>query len=188
MAKNIKKKFKTEKKRDKAREELKSLEDLPLVGGLFKGLGKFVELVEKVEEAGGEIKKRGEIKDAEGKLKGIYGFSIGTDIGGRPKVQSFGNIRPVEKKPGKKEIKITETREPIVDVFDEKDHVLIVAELPGIEKESIKLELKGDILILEAGDEKRKYSKEILLPAKVDFEQRETNFKNGILEIKLKKI
>ena len=173
---------------DRAREELKGLEDLPLVGGLFKGLEKFIDLAEKVEEAGGEIKKKGEIKGDDGKIKGIYGFSIKSGIGNIPKVQTFGNIRPVEKKAGKREIKITETREPIVDVFDEKDHVLIVAELPGVLEESIKLDLKGDILILEAGDEKRKYSKEILLPAKVDFEQRETNFKNGILEIKLKKI
>ena len=188
MAKNIKKKFKPKKERDIAKEELKSLEDLPLVGGLFKGLEKFIDLAEKVEEAGGEIKRKGEIKGDDGKIKGIYGFSIKSGIGNIPKVQTFGNIRPVEKKAGKREIKITETREPIVDVFDEKDHVLIVAELPGVLEESIKLNLKGDILILEAGDEKRKYSKEILLPAKVDFEQRETNFKNGILEIKLKKI
>ena len=180
---------KTQKeKTDRAREELKGLEDLPLVGGLFKGLEKFIDLAEKVEEAGGEIKRKGEIKGDDGKIKGIYGFSIKSGIGNIPKVQTFGNIRPVEKKAGKREIKITETREPIVDVFDEKDHVLIVAELPGVLEESIKLNLKGDILILEAGDEKRKYSKEILLPAKVDFEQRETNFKNGILEIKLKKI
>ena len=188
MAKNIKKKFKPEKKRDKARKELKSLEDLPLVGGLFKGLGKFVELVEKVEEAGGEIKRKGEIKGDDGKIKGIYGFSIKSGIGNIPKVQTFGNIRPVEKKAGKREIKITETREPIVDVFDEKDHVLIVAELPGVLEESIKLDFKGDILILEAGDEKRKYAKEILLPAKVEFGDKEVSFKNGILEIKLKKI
>lgn len=181
-------KFKETKKTDRAREELKDLEDLPLVGGLFKGLEKFIDLAEKVEEAGGEIKRKGEIKGDDGKIKGIYGFSIKSGIGNIPKVQTFGNIRPVEKKAGKREIKITETREPIVDVFDEKDHVLIVAELPGVLEESIKLNLKGDILILEAGDEKRKYSKEILLPAKVDFEQRETNFKNGILEIKLKKI
>ena len=172
---------------DRAREELKDLEDLPLIGGFIKGLGKFIGLVEKVEEAGGEIKRKGEIKGVEGKLKGIYGFSIRTDISGRPKVQSFGNIRPIEKKPGKKEIEITEIREPIVDVFDEKDQVLIVAELPGTEKENIKLELKGDILILEAGNKKRKYSKEILLPAKVDFKSKEESFKNGILEIKLKK-
>jgi len=181
-------KFKETKKTDRAREELKGLEDLPLVGGLFKGLEKFIDLAEKVEEAGGEIKRKGEIKGDDGKIKGIYGFSIKSGIGNIPKVQTFGNIRPAEKKAGKREIKITETREPIVDVFHEKDHVLIVAELPGVLEESIKLDLKGDILILEAGDEKRKYSKEILLPAKVDFEQREINFKNGILEIKLKKI
>jgi len=227
MAKNIKKKFKPKEEKDIAKEELKSLEDLPLVGGLFKGLGKFVELVEKVEEAGGEIKRKGEIKGKEGKVKGIYGFSIRTGIGERPKIQTFGNIKTVkdynppkdgssrfagssrvptassrslrERAPKTKpEFKITETREPIVDVFDEKNHILVVAELPGVLEESIKLDLKGDILILEAGDEKRKYSKEILLPrlrqgfggqaAKVDFEQKETNFKNGILEIKLKKI
>lgn len=176
------------KKTDQAREELKGLGDLPLVGGLFKGIEKFVDLVEKVEEAGGEIKKKGEIKGKEGKVKGIYGFSIKTGIGDKPKVQTFGNIRPVEKKAGKREIKITETREPIVDVFDEKDHMLIVAELPGVLEESIKLDLKGDILILEAGDEKRKYSKEILLPAKVDFEGKEVSFNNGVLEMKLKKI
>ena len=185
------KKHKFEKKQetDRAKEELKGLEDLPLIGGLVKGLEKFIDLAEKVEEAGGEIKKRGEIRGLGKEAKGIYGFSIRTGIGERPKIQTFGNIKTVkEKERAKPEFKITETREPIVDVFDEKDHILVVAELPGVLEESIKLDLKGDILILEAGDEKRKYSKEILLSAKVDFEQRETNFKNGILEIKLKKI
>ncbi len=178
--------------------QIEELGDLPLVGGLFKGLGKLIDLAERVEEAGGEIKKMGEIKGLGEKTKGIYGFSIRTGIGGKPKIQTFGNIRPTgvkEVKPshqkfgsgGKPKIKITEEREPIVDVFDEKDYILVVAELPGVSEESIKLELKGDILILEAGDEKRKYSKEILLPAKVDFESKEEIFKNGILEIKLKK-
>ncbi|MGB2762146.1 MAG: gas vesicle protein GvpH [Minisyncoccales bacterium] len=194
---------KTEKgKTDQAREELKNLEDLPLVGGLLKGLGKFVDLAERVEEAGGEIKKKGEIKSDEGKVRGIYGFSIKSGIGERPKFQTFGNIKPIKKEAkAKPEFKITETREPMVDVFNEKDHVLIVAELPGVSEDSINLDLKGDILILEAGDEKRKYSKEILLPrstspgrspggraAKVDFDGREENFKNGVLEVKMRKI
>jgi len=186
MAKNIKKKFKPKEEKDIAKEELKNLEDLPLVGGLFKGLGKFVELVEKVEEAGGEIKRKGEIKGKEG-VRGIYGFSIRTGIGEKPRIQTFGNIKTVKEKE-KPEFKITETREPIVDVFDEKNYILVVAELPGVLEESIKLDLKGDILILEAGDEKRKYAKEILLPAKVEFGDKEVSFKNGILEIKLKKI
>lgn len=180
---------KTKKETDRAREELKNLEDLPLVGGLVKGLEKFVDLAERVEEAGGKIEKKGEIGGEKDKVRGIYGFSIRSGIGERPKVQTFGNIRPVkERKKEKPAIEITETREPIVDVFNEEKHILIVAELPGISEGSINLDLKGDILTLEAGDEKRRYSKEILLPAKVDFESKEVSFKNGVLEVKMKKI
>ena len=182
-------KFEPKKQTDQAREQLKNLADLPLIGGLIKGLEKFVDLAERVEEAGGEIKKRGEIKGLGKDVKGIYGFSIRTGIGERPRVQTFGNIKGVrEKEKGRPKVKITETREPIIDIFDEKDHILVVAELPGISADSIRLDIKGDILTLEAGDEKRKYSKEILLPRKVDFKERKTNFKNGILEVKMKKL
>ncbi|MFH1565261.1 MAG: Hsp20/alpha crystallin family protein [bacterium] len=162
-----------------------NLEGIPFVGSLFKGIEKLVNLAEKVEQAGGEIKRTGEIKGL-GDKKAVYGFSVGTCIGGRPKVQTFGNIRPIEKK-GKIEVEIAEEREPIVDVFNEKDHILIIAELPGITQDCVKLDIKGDILILEANAEKRKYAKEILLPAKVDFAGREVSFKNGILEVKIKK-
>lgn len=193
-------KFKTkEGKTDRAMEELKGFEELPLVGGLFKGLEKFIDLVEKVEEEGGKIERKGEIRGLGGKegVRGIYGFSIRTGIGarGRPRIQTFGNIQPVKKKTGEKEIKVAETREPIVDVFDEKDHILIIVELPGMGKESIKLTLKGDILTLkahsagsrQAGKEKRKYYKEILLPAEVDIRTKKVSYKNGLLEVKIKK-
>jgi len=176
-------KFKTkEGKTNQAREELKGLEELPLVGGLFKGLEKFIDLAERVEEAGGKIEKRGEIKGLKGEVKGVYGFSIRTGIGGRPKIQTFGNIKETKKGP-----KIVKTREPIVDVFNEKDHILIVAELPGMSKEDIKLDFKGDILILEASDGKRKFTKEVLLPSKIDTKTKKVSFKNGILEVKLMK-
>lgn len=182
---------KTEKETDRAREELKGLEDLPLIGGFLKGLEKLVNLAERVEEAGGEIKKQGEIKGLRKDVKGIYGFSIRTGIGRKPEIQTFGNIKPVkERARPKPEFKITETREPIVDIFDEKDHILIVAELPGINEEKVEINLKGDILILEAGEAgegKKKYYKEILLPSKVNADIEERTYKNGILEIKLQK-
>ena len=176
-----------EKKENKKSKEEISIEDIPFVGGLFKGLEKFVDLAERVEKAGGEIRREGEIRGGtkEKPIRGIYGFSIGTGLGkgAKPQVQTFGNIKKTTKGPI-----FEKTRGPIVDVFDEKDYIIIVAELPGVAEESIKLNLKGDILILEAGDEKRKYAKEILLPAKVDFASREVKFKNGILELKFKKV
>ncbi|MEK7523764.1 MAG: gas vesicle protein GvpH [Patescibacteria group bacterium] len=161
------------------------------LGGLFKGLGKIIDLAEQAEQAGGELREAGEIRGGtkERPIRGIYGFTIRTGLGKeRPRVETFGNIKATrERKQAKPEFTVTETREPIVDVFDEQDYIVVVAELPGAIEESIKLDLHGDILIVEAGNEKIKYSKEILLPAKIDFEKKEMSFKNGVLEIKMKK-
>jgi len=80
-----------------------------------------------------------------------------------------------------------ETREPLVDVFDEEGSITVIAELPGVKEEEIRLEAKEDIVKLETTGE-RKYAKEILLPAKVDAASKEMSFKNGVLEVKFKKI
>lgn len=161
-----------------------SFEDIPFVGGLLKGLGKFIDLAERAEEVGGELRKSGHIKGFGGHkdIRGVYGFTIRTGLGQKTRVEPFGNIKKTKAGP-----KVSETREPIVDVFDEKDRILIIAELPGVDENSIKLDFKKDIILLEAESKDRKYAKEILLPAKVDFESREINFRNGILEVKFKK-
>jgi len=161
-----------------------SFDDIPFVGGLLKGLGKFIDLAERAEEVGGELKRSGQIGGLGGRkdVRGVYGFTVRTCLGQKTKVEPFGNIKKTKAGP-----KVSETREPIVDVFDEKDHILIIAELPGIDEKSIKLDLKGDILLLEAGGGDRKYSKEILLSAPIEFESKEMKFQNGILEVKFKK-
>lgn len=164
---------------------LEDLEDVPLVGGLFKGLGKLVDLAEKVEKAGGKIERKGRIKGlGERKdIKGVYGFTVRTALGKKkPIIEPFGNIKKTPKGP-----KIMKEREPMVDVFDEKNEILVIAELPGVNEHEIKLDVEEDILILEARDKERKYKKEILLPAKVDIESKKMSFKNGILKIRFKK-
>jgi len=113
--------------------------------------------------------------------KGVYGFSIRT-LAGKPVIETFGNIRETKKGPV-----VEEVREPIVDVFDEKDHILVIAELPGVSEDEIKIEVAGDILNLTASDRDRKYAKEILLPSKVKASSLKTSFKNGILDITLEK-
>ena len=188
---------KTDKKGEKGKsdaEKLKDLhveelEDLPLVGSLFRGLGKLIDLAKKAEEAGGEFKKEGIIKGLGGRedMRGVYGFTIRTGLGEqgkwrKPHVESFGNIRKT-----KEGLKVEETREPLVDVFDEKDYVRVVAELPGISEKDITIDIKGDMLMLEAFDGGRKFAKEILLPSKVDEASKEIFFKNGVLEVKFKK-
>ena len=174
---------KEEQKKESRKDEI-SLDDIPFVGGLLKGLEKFIDLAERAEEAGGELRKSGQIKGLGGRkdVHGVYGFTVRTGLGQKTRVEPFGNIKKT-----KAGHKVSETREPIVDVFDEKDHILIIAELPGIDEKSIKLDFQKDILLLEAESKDRKYAKEILLPAQIDFESREMNFKNGILELKFNK-
>ncbi len=152
------------------------------LGGIFEGIGSFVNALAKMQEMG-EVSETGEIKGLGSKAKGVFGFTMKTLATGEPKVERFGHV--IKKTP--KGPVVEEVREPIVDVFDEKEHVLIVAELPGIEEQDIKREIKDDILSLSAEKGEKKYKKEVLLPCKVEAEPISSTYKNGILEIKLRK-
>jgi len=148
-------------------------------GGLLKGLGDFVDIVSKMADEGkSEFEKVGEISfDKEKKLKGMYGVSVRIGGAGVPIVEQFGT-KPEE----------TDVREPMVDVFDEKDMVRIIAELPGVEESDVTAELEGNILKIRAERGDRKYAKDIELPAAVAVKgEIKSRYKNGILEIELEK-
>ena len=149
------------------------------LGGLFRGLGNLIDLASKLEKEGKE--KKGEIKGLPKGLRGVYGLSIRT-LGNEPVMETFGNIRETAG-----ESVVEEVSEPLVDIFDEGDHLVVIAELPGVSAEEIKVEVTGDIINLEAFGEERKYAKEILLPNTVTVESLTTAYKNGILKIRIEK-
>ncbi len=152
-------------------------------GGLFQGIGNVIDLVSKMEEKGkGEVRREGGFTSPSGRVKAVYGFSVKTGLGGKPTVEPFGNVKKTPKGPV-----VEEERQPLVDIFDEKDHVLVIIELPGIEKEHINTEIKGDILTLSADDGDRKYYKEVVLPKNVDARTLKSKYKNGVLEIRIDK-
>jgi len=151
-------------------------------GGLFKGIGDLIDLASKLGEETEEIKKAGEIRGLPRQAKGVYGFSVRTMGGGKPIIDTFGNLKETPKGPV-----VEEVREPMIDVFDEQDHILIIAELPGVSEDEIKIDVEGDILRLTASNKDRKYAKEVLLPAKVNEEGMKSVYRNGILEITLLK-
>jgi HSP20 family protein len=174
----------TEEKREtKKEEEVKVSFDLGF-GGLFKGLGDFIDLLGDMVETGEEeVTRSGEfrVKGLGDKGRGVYGFSVRTGTGGIPRVERFGNIRTTEEGPV-----VAEVREPLVDLFDEEQEIVVVAELPGVAEEEVHIEIQDDILSLETTGE-RKYAKEILLPEPVDAATLQKAYKNGILELRLKK-
>ncbi len=180
---------KKEKESEKRREEEPIELDLGLsklsFGGLFKGLGNLIELAGKLAAEGEEIRKEKAFtaRGPGGKeLKGIFGVSIRTLDGGKSVFETFGNIKKTPRGPV-----VEEVREPIVDLFDEQGYIRLIAEVPGVSEEGLSIELKGDILSLNAAGKERQYAKEILLPCPVKKETLQRSFRNGILEITLEK-
>ncbi len=151
------------------------------IGGLIDQLGK---LAQQAEEAGGELTKSGEFQMGLNKdIKGVYGFSVKSALGEKGvKVEPFGNIRKDEEHG---QVVVQEIREPMIDMLDEPDHLLIVAEVPGVMEEDVKVELEEDILAFSAENGEKKYRKEMLLPTSFSSEMMSFSCRNGILEIRL---
>lgn len=157
--------------------------DLAL-GGMLKGLGSLVEKLGELAETGRELSKSGELHGLGGDkgVKGVYGFTVKAGLGGEGvKVEPFGNIRP-DKNSGRPVVQ--EIIEPAVDVFEEADHTLVVAEMPGIGAEDVGLEVTDDVLTITAGRGQKKYRKEVLLPRSFAREKMRISCTNGVLEIR----
>ncbi|MGD0459788.1 MAG: archaeal heat shock protein Hsp20 [Terriglobia bacterium] len=152
------------------------------LGGILKGLGDLVEKLGELAESGQELSKTGEIHGSGKELRGIYGFKVKVGLGDEgPSLEPFGNIRR-DAKSGRTEVQ--EVREPMVDVFEEDDYLLVLAELPGIGKEDVRVEVKDDVLTISAERGDKKYRKEVLLPRNVSKEKMQVSCNNGVLEIK----
>ena len=157
------------------------------LGGILRGFSDVVEKLNELAETGERLSKTGEIRGTTSRkdIKGVYGFSVKVGLGDEGvKVEPFGNIRKDE---SSGEAVVHEIREPMVDVFEEKDHVLVVAEMPGITLDDIQLDLKDDILTLSAKKEDRQYCKEVLLPEAFSREKMAVSCNNGVVEIKFHK-
>ena len=76
---------------------------------------------------------------------------------------------------------------PLIDIFQENDYVTVVADIAGFNKETLKINVKDQKLTLSAKTKDRRYYKSLNLPKVVIPNAMHTEFKNGVLEIKLKK-
>lgn len=96
-----------------------------------------------------------------------------------------------------------ESREPLIDIRDKGKELEVVAELPGIDKEDIKMNLLEDSLVLNAeskSEEKQEkegyyyhersfnsFNRSIPLPEEVVPDKSKAEFKNGILTLTVSK-
>ena len=154
------------------------------LGGILKGLGELVEKLGEVAEKGESLSRTGEFGTEKG-LKGVYGFSVKVGPGKEGfQVEPFGNLGQ-DQATGQSVVR--EIREPMVDVFEEADHVLVVAETPGIGADDVRVEIRDDVLIIASEKGHKKYRKEILLPRSFSRENLKISCQSGILQVKCMK-
>jgi HSP20 family protein len=76
---------------------------------------------------------------------------------------------------------------PLIDVVEENDEIAVFAEFAGFNRENLRINVKNQKLTLSAGTSDRKYYKSLNLPKRVIPDPICTTYKNGVLEIRLKK-
>jgi len=75
----------------------------------------------------------------------------------------------------------------LVDVIDQKDHLVVVAEMFGVPEKDIKVDMSPNALTINADNVSGECHKEVKLPTPVKTETAEITYKKGILEVKLEK-
>lgn len=110
-----------------------------------------------------------------------YGYTMTVGPDGKPVVKEYGNVKPGL-------LPTSDTREPLVDtIVDEKEKVVkLVAEMPGVEKQDVKVTVDGKLVNIDAEHGEKKYHAKVPIKYKVDENSVKASYKNGILEILFK--
>ena len=149
---------------------------IPGLGGLFKGLGKspvFKERLKKIdEEVERKLREAPLKKTEEGKFK----------IEGKFEARHLAPDKPSMRK----ETPPPQPKERPADIFDEEDHIKVIAEIPGVGEEDIKIDLEKDDLTISVDVPGHKYHQELKLPCEPKGKL-EKSYKNGILQVEIKK-
>jgi HSP20 family molecular chaperone IbpA len=83
---------------------------------------------------------------------------------------------------------------PTVDIFENKDELLILADLPGVAREDLSVHLENGRLSIEgrlrsfaADEEPFDYRRSFAVPQGIDSEKIAANLQNGVLRLSLPK-
>ncbi|MGD0029664.1 MAG: Hsp20/alpha crystallin family protein [Candidatus Bathyarchaeia archaeon] len=144
------------------------------------------EMMEAVKN--GKIKAKWEMKEFN--QPGAKGFFIQGLFGTNEALEPIEPLKPSKRRPlPENPFEIpdnarNETREPLTDVFEEKDAIKIYAELPGEEKEDIKLHVTEKSVEIKA----KNFQKIVDLPkTQIAPDNTSSQYKNGVLEITIPK-
>jgi HSP20 family protein len=90
-----------------------------------------------------------------------------------------------------------------VDVYQDKDNVIVETEIPGVKSEDVDITVENDVLTISGNKQEKKevkredyyrkemrcgsFSRSVILPMQVKSSEAKANFKDGVLKITLPK-
>lgn len=117
----------------------------------------------------------------------MAGFNVRMGPDGKPHINTFGN-KPKVNTDAKVPTIGADEREPLTDVIEDPTSVAITMELPGVDKNDVKVNMTPDRLEVSVDTESRKYSKRVKLPCKVDPKTTKATYTNGVLDVTVEKV
>lgn len=113
----------------------------------------------------------------------VQGFSIKVGPDGKPRVREINGRRPLQE-----ETEVTDDLEPLVDLIEKGDMLVVLVALPGVSKDSIDLRVTETCLTVSVNTAEFEWYDEFKLPTRVKTKSARASYKNGVLEVRLKKL
>lgn len=183
--KRLKDQQEKQKPEDVAGSMLHGLSELvPGLGKMLEGLENSEVFQERLKEINKEIDKKlreTPLKRTEQRRKGASKRSP-SGFKGNFSVRTLSQV----KKQASRTKPTKEEKEVLVDIFNEREYVKVIAEVPGVDEKDIQVKIQNKTLIILASTPRCRYYKEVELPCLVKGEKKK-NYNNGILEIELEK-
>ncbi len=154
--------------------------------GFAQRLLDFLKILEDMENKGETMRTVSGELEGPFDSKAAYGYTVKLGIENRdfpfrrgfhPRPRPTAHVRSIRSE--------NVAAEPVIDVFEESDCISVAARMPNIKEEDIDLKIIDNILTITARTPEGDIERDI--PVSDGSEIKEASFKNGILEIKIKK-
>jgi len=96
---------------------------------------------------------------------------------------SHSRATPLPRIPG-----LIQEREPLLDLFEEGDHLIVLAELPSVDENDVDIKAEENTLTISAENAAKKYLQKVELPTPIKKETIKYTYRNGIIQVRLEKL
>lgn len=151
------------------------------VRDIKSGLSAIAERLEQVFSGDASATSSGgsfEIPIGSEKATGVFGVSVRMGTAGL-ETKTFGNLKPGATGP-----EVADTREPLVDIFDDPEALTVTLELPGVAVDDVEVAVEEQSIRIKTTGPRR-YATEVPFDGAADADALERNHQNGILTLRL---